>query len=416
MRRTRLIPLTLTATALLTLMGLGVAHADSAAAVRAQDWPQYRGPGGDGVYPGAGLDLKWTAEGPKKLWQRPLGGGFSGLTATDGHLFTLYSKGGDEFLVALDAATGKQAWSLRTGDERKDQFGDGPRSTPVVDGDRIFAVGALGHLWSVDRGTGEVLWDRDLRKDFGAVVPTWGVSAQPVIHGDLLLFNVGGKPGHAIMAFEKTTGKVRWKTGSGIPGYALPVTFTVGGVEQTAFFTGTALTSVVPTTGEVLWTLPWKTAYDVNAAAPIFIAPDRLFVSSGYDTGAAMLRVKGADGSASVEEVWRSRRMKNQFSSSVYHDGHIYGFDNKNLKCIDAKTGQDRWRKSGFGHGSLFFLDGHFVVLGEKGKMALVEADPTAYKEKAVTRVADGKHWTVPTYYDGKLYVRNEKDLFSFGL
>lgn len=383
------------------------------------DWPRFRGPGGDGRSSETGWSKSWPDDGPATLWQAPLGGGFSGVTAAGGRVFTLYSRGGRELAAGFDAETGEALWTADLDHERKDRFGDGPRSTPPVDDGVLYAVSAQGKLHALDAASGERLWSHDLQVEFGARVPAFGVSASPIVEGELLMFNVGGKRGHAIMAFDKTSGEVVWSAESDLPGYASPVTFTTGGVRQTVFFTGSSLISVDPSSGAKLWKHPWKTAYDINAASPLFIAPDKLFVSSGHDTGAALLRVVGggsAGGTASATVLWKTRGMRNHFSSSVYVDGHIYGFDNKNFKCIDAESGKDRWRKGSLGHGSLFYADGHLVVLSEDGRLVLVEATAKAYSEKASHQVADAKHWTVPTLSRGRLYVRNERDLYCLDL
>jgi hypothetical protein len=179
------------------------------------------------------------------------------------------------------------------------------------------------------------------------------------------------------------------------------------------FFTGSRLVAVAPDDGKPLWDVRWKTSYDVNAATPIFIPPDRLFVASGYDTGAALFRIEGGGGTARAEELWRTRGMKNQFSSSIYKDGYLYGFDNAILKCLDAATGEERWKARGFGHGSLTYADGHLIVLGDRGDLALVEATPEAYREKGRAAVLSGKCWTVPTLAGGRLYLRNEREIVA---
>jgi outer membrane protein assembly factor BamB len=188
---------------------------------------------------------------------------------------------------------------------------------------------------------------------------------------------------------------------------------TTDGVRQAVFFTAEKLYSVAPDTGKVYWQKPWKTSWDVNAAMPIFIAPDRLFVSSGYDTGAALLKVSGDARSMTIDEVWTTREMKNQFSSSIYHEGYIYGFDNKNLTCLDAKTGERQWRERDLGHGSLMLADGHLIVLGDKGQLVLVEASSKAYREKGRVQMFKGKTWTVPTLSDGRLFVRDENEMVA---
>ena len=397
-------------------LALALAVAGLALPLAAADWPQFRGKNADGISTEKGPLPAWPASGPRKLWQVPLGGGYSGIVLADQQLYTQFSRDQAEWLGAFDLTTGKNLWSLRLDEMRPDQFGDGPRATPSLDGDRIYTVSAYGKLHCADRKTGKSLWSHDLRARFGLVVPTWGVSSSPVVVGDLLLHNVGGTPGHLIVAFDKLTGKPVWNSESGLAGYALPITFELAGSRQTLFFAGQKAVAVDPKTGRKLWEVPWETAYDVNAATPIFVAPDRIFLSSGYDTGAGLFRIESVGGKWVPKELWHSREMKNQFSSSIYLNGYFYGFDGKNLQCLDTKTGQGVWRRGGFGQGSLTYVDGHFLVLGDNGRLALIEANPQAYVEIASTQVAEGKHWTVPTFADGHLYIRNEVNLLAFAL
>ena len=157
------------------------------------------------------------------------------------------------------------------------------------------------------------------------------------------------------------------------------------------------------------WKHPWKTSWDVNAAMPVLVAPKTVFIASGYDTGAALFKIS----KNGAEEIWRTRDMKNQFSTSVLHDGHLYGFNNKILQCIDAKTGKLKWKARDLGHGSLIYADGNLIVMGEQGQLALVEATPEAYREKSQFRMFKGKTWTMPTLADGVLYVRDEHELVA---
>lgn len=400
----------------LLAIGLLAAAPLAAPLAAADDWPQYRGPAADGISAEKLPPKAWPAAGPRQLWQVPLGGGYSGIVTADTAVYTQWSQGRDELLGAFDAATGKSLWKLRLDDLRPDQFGDGPRATPVIDAERIYAVSAFGKLHCADRKTGKAIWSHDLKARFGLTVPTWGVSSSPVVEGDLLLHDVGGRAGFLLVGFDKKTGKPVWNSESGLAGYAQPISFTIAGIRQTLFFAGQKAVAVDPKTGRKLWEIPWSTAYDVNAATPIFIAPDQVFLSSGYDTGGGLFRIEAAAGKLTPRELWRNRSMKSLFSSAIYRDGFIYGFDNKNLQCIDAKTGQSVWRRGGFGHGSLTYVDGHFVVLGENGKLALVEVSREAYVEVASSQLADGKHWTVPTVSGGNLYVRNEENLIALAL
>jgi len=166
----------------------------------------------------------------------------------------------------------------------------------------------------------------------------------------------------------------------------------------------------------MFWRHPWQTSYDVNAATPIFIPNDKVFISSGYGVGATVLQIQSQGGSMKVEPVWRSRVMKNHWASSILHQGYIYGFDDGILACIDANTGEQQWQQRGFQKGSLIFADGHLIILGERGNLALAEATPSAYKEKATAEVLRGKCWTMPTLAGGKLYVRNQSEILCLDM
>jgi outer membrane protein assembly factor BamB len=380
-------------------------------AAPAADWPQYRGPRLDGTSSETGLARQWPADGPETLWRHDLGDGYSGMAVVDGRLYTMYGSGGDEMLVCLDAATGREIWRLRTDDNRADGQGGGPRATPTVHGSTVYAVGAQGKLYAVEAVSGEKVWWTDLVQAFGAGVPTWGVAASPIVVGELLLLDVGGRSGYSIVAFDSTTGTVVWHAESDKAGYSTPLPVTVDGIRQALFFTATQLVSVSPADGRTFWRQPWETSYDVNAAMPVFLPPDRVFISSSYDRGALVLTMRRDGDGVAISEAWRSRDMKNHFNSSVYLDGHLYGFDDGTLKCLDAATGEERWAQRGFAKGSLLAADGHLLVLSERGVLALVEATPSAYVERARAQVLDGKTWTMPTLSDGVLYVRDQQEI-----
>jgi outer membrane protein assembly factor BamB len=403
---------TAAATVLVLAAALAAGTAASAGAVAA-DWPQFRGPHRDGISAETGLATRWPDGGPAVLWRTPLGEGYSGLSVVGGRLFTLFSDDRDELVVALDAATGKELWRFRLDGKYSDGQGNGPRSTPTVDDGVVYALGARGRLAALDAATGKPKWNQDLKATFGARVPTWGVATSPLVEGDLLLLDVGGRPGAALVALHKRNGVVAWTSETDRAGYAAPITVTIAGRRQVIFFTGSRLVGVALEDGRPLWDVGWSTSYDVNAATPIFIAPDQVFIASGYDTGAALFKIGGDGQTLRATEVWRTRGMKNQFSSSIYKDGYLYGFDNAILRCLDAKNGEEQWKARGFGHGSLTYADGHLIVLGDRGNLALVEATPAEYREKATAQALTGKCWTVPTFADGRLFLRNEREVVA---
>ena len=394
----------------------------------ATEWPQWRGTNRDGVSDEVGLVKEWGPNGPKILWKLPLGEGFSGISVSQGRVYTMFSKGSDEFVVCLDATDGQEIWRFRSDNNyHEGQGGNGPRATPTIDGDLLFTISAHGKLYALNAANGQKVWSHNLQQKFGSKMPRWGFSTSPLIEGELLLVEVGGKGEKSIVAFNKNSGEVIWSSHKDKLGYSSPIAITVKGVRQIICFTGTQLVSLSPIDGTIYWQYPWKTGYDVNAATPVFIPPDKVFISSGYDKGAAVLQMRvfisHDDDRAAVEqirenqatvrikEIWKNRKMKNQFSSSVLHENYLYGFDNSILKCIAADTGEEQWKTRGFGKGTVIFADNHLIILSDRGKLGLAEATPAGYIEKASAKVLSGLCWTAPTLADGRLYLRNEEEI-----
>ena len=354
--------------------------------------------------------------------------GFSGISISQGRVYTMFSKGNDEFVVCLDATDGAEIWRFRSDKNyHEGQGGNGPRATPTIDGDLLYTISAYGKLYALNAASGQEIWSHDLQQKFGSNMPRWGFSTSPLVDGELLLIEVGGKGEKSIVAFNKNSGDVVWSSHKDKLGYSSPIAITVKGVRQIICFTGTKLVSVSPTDGTIYWKYPWKTGYDVNAATPVFIPPDKVFISSGYDKGAAVLQmrvfvspdndraatdqIKANQGTVRIKEIWKNRKMKNQFATSILHENYLYGFDNSILKCIEANTGEEQWKSRGFGKGTVILADGHLIILSDRGKLGLAEATPAGYIEKASAKVLNGLCWTVPTLANGKLYVRNEEEM-----
>jgi outer membrane protein assembly factor BamB len=386
------------------------------AAALSADWPQFRGPSRNGISEETGLLTSWPGTGPPQIWRRGLGEGYSGLSVVGDRLYTLYGTPEDEMVGCFEAATGRTIWTRRLDEFREDSQGGGPRATPTVHEGLVHVLGARAVLATLNASTGDLVWRRDLRREFGARVPRWGASSSPLVEGNLVIVDAGGGPGKSLVALDRRTGRTHWTAHSDRPGYSAPLSAEIHGVRQILSFAGTSLVAVAARDGAVLWTVPWETSYDVNAATPIFMPPDKVFVSSSYDTGAAVFRVLREGTGFSVVEVWRSRVMKNHFNSSVAWKGHLYGFDDGTLKCVDAATGEERWSQRGFAKGSLLLADGHLIVLGERGTLALVEATPEAYREKGRAQVLEGRTWTMPALAGGRLYLRNQTDMLALDL
>ena len=378
------------------------------------EWAQWRGPNRDGISSETGFLKNWSPEGPKVLWHIPLGAGYSGISIAQGKVYTMCAEGSDEYVICLDASNGKEVWRFRSGAKFTEQRGDGPRSMPTVHGDSVFALGAEGKLYALDASDGTKLWAHNFVEEFGSKIPTWGFSSSPLIEGDLVLVEAGGKDGQAIIAFNKKSGDVVWTTHTDEVGYSSPIPIDFGGVRQIIFLTSKTLLSVAPEDGQIYWKYPWPEG--INIATPIFIPDDKIFISASYDKGAVLLKMMTDEEGIGVEEVWKSRVMKNHFNSSVLQGDYLYGFDNAILTCIEVNTGEEQWRQRGFKKGSLLLADGYLIILGEGGKLALAEANPNEYNEKALFQLFDDKCWTVPTLAGGKLYIRNQKEMVCLDL
>jgi len=381
----------------------------------AEDWPNWRGPRHDGISRES-IRKSWPAEGPKVVWKRDLTGGYSTFAVAGGRLYTMTEDQKQEIVLCLDANTGETVWEYRYAADydkhpQLDQrFKGGPRSSPTLDGDCLYTIGTLGMLHCIDVKTGKPVWQADLLQMAGRTAPEFGYTHSPLISGDLLFVHPGGTKGNSLAALNRRDGSVVWKAEDDPIGYSTPVAIEHGGTQQVVFFTARGLVAVTPKEGKVLWRFDWKTNYDLNVATPIF-ANDQVFLSSNYGRGAALVRLKAG---ANPEEVYRSAEMQNHFSTCVLWQGHLYGFSNDRLRCMELATGQVKWDQRGFGRGSLVLADGHLIILGENGQLALAEATPAAYTEKAAPKaMLQGPCWNVPVLSNGKLYLRSENLLLA---
>jgi outer membrane protein assembly factor BamB len=385
------------------------------------DWPQWRGPNGDGVSLETNLLGTWPEGGLRKLWERPLGRGFSCPVVARGRLFTMAQEDDppSESVLCLDAETGAEVWRFRYANRYEERMGDGPRSTPAVDGDFVFTLGPTGIFHCLRADTGEKVWRHDLLEEFHAPRPQYGVSCSPLVEGDRVFVMPGGPAGGSVAAFDKHTGALLWKALDDPAGYSSPIAVTAAGVRQVLFFTNTALVSLAPEDGKLLWRHPWETPHGFNIATPLAF-DNYAFISSAYTKGCTLLEITAsADGSLAALPVYTHNRMRNYFASSIRKGGYIYGFDNNDVVCMDVRTGKVAWREEGirtFKKGSLTMADDRLIILSESGKLSLAEATPDGYHEISSCDVSRNKCWTVPIVAGGKLYVRDEGRLVCLDL
>jgi outer membrane protein assembly factor BamB len=393
----------------------------------AGDWPQYRGPNADGTT-SEKMMRTWPESGPRRIWTTPLNAGFSTFAVADGKAFTLVSRSienvNNEVCVALDADTGRELWAAPLGYSKYDgggdsgapgnSGGDGPRSTPAADGNRVYALSGGLVLSCFDAQAGKTVWKKDLIKEFGAQNIRWQNAASPVLEGNLIFVCAGG-PGQSLLCFHKATGALVWKGQSDKMTHATPVVATIHGHRQVIFFTQSGLVSVVPGTGTVLWR--YKFPYSTSTAASPVVGGDLVFCSAGYSVGAAAVKITQEGNSFKATEAWRKpNQLINHWSTSVYHDGHLYGlfgfkqWERVPLKCIDIQTGDEKWSKEGFGQGGTILVDGSLVTLAENGELVVVEATPKSYNETARTKAVTGKCWNNVAIADGRIYARSTKE------
>lgn len=384
----------------------------SPAVVRASAyWTGFRGPGRDGYYGQQPVRTDWgSALTP--LWKQPIGGGFSSFAIAEGRAFTIEQRGVREVAAAYDLVTGRELWTSAW-TALFQENGDGPRATPAWHDGRLYVLGATGELRALDAATGRTLWRTDMLADAGADNLEFGMSASPLVVGNTVVVLPGGANGQSVVAYDRQSGTRVWGALDDGASYASPVLATLAGVRQILAFTATRLVGLSPENGKLLWELPWRTVN--QAAQPLVTGPDRLFVSTATD--AAMLQLTaGADGQLTARELWRTNRMNNNFSSSVLHDGHIYGLDGSILACIDASTGELRWKGGRYGSGQVMLANGHLIVVTEQGELALVRADPKAHQEITRFPAIEGTTWNHPAMSDGILLIRNVEEMAAFDI
>lgn len=421
----------------LTTLLLGLA----ALPLMAGDWPQFRGPDRNGLSPETGLLATWPEEGPPEVWRLPIGEGYSAVTAVGNRLYTLFAeppvaeaaesdkgatateaaeaseeveKTAREFAVALDAASGKELWRTAVDERLETTFGNGPRSTPVVVGDRIFAMGSRGKIAALSTSDGAVEWQVDALESLGGSLHTWGFSGSILIDGERAIVELGLPEGKTYGAFSITDGELLWTTGdSAGAGYNSPQIITMHGHRHLLYLVAGQLRGV-DFEGNELWAHPWPEGE--SHAMPIFIAPDMVYASGAEGVGAAVVRITPDGEGFAIEELWSGNHMKNHFSSSLLYEGHIYGFDNATLKCIEATTGEMKWAKRGFGKGSLIYGDGHLFILSDRGRLLMAKATPDGWQEEGRVEALGGRTWTAPSIANGRLYLRGHEEIVAYDL
>jgi len=383
-------------------------------------WTDFRGPRRDGHYAERPILTDWPAGGLRTLWRQPIGGGYASFVIAAGRAFTLEQRRDREAVTAYDLATGRELWAHSYPAAFSESMGgDGPRATPTWHDGRLYSLGAEGEFCCLEAASGKLLWRKNVLAEARAKNLYFALSTSPLIVDDTVIVLSGdpdGGAGNTVFAFHKVTGERVWAALNERLAYTSPMLVTLASERQILLAAATRLVGLKPEDGSVLWDFPWKVQYDNSIAQPVLVGTNRFLISGGYGTGCALVEIVRQGDRLRARQVWKNQNLKNKFNSSVFHDGFVYGLDEGILTCIDAATGARRWKDGRYGYGQLLLADGHLLVLGGDGELALVKASPDKLVEVAKSPGIRGKTWNHPAIAAGRLLVRNAVEMACFDL
>mgnify|MGYP001190414822 CR=1 FL=1 len=386
-------------------------------AASAADWPQWRGPGGDGVFDAPKLPTKWPEGGLRTAWTAPVGGGYAGIAVADGRVFTLDYENEFERVLCLDATTGKALWAhsypVKYGN--LGGYANGPRTTPTIAGGKAYTLGAFGHLHCFDAKTGDVLWKHDTVAAFGAKVPEWGFAGSPTLDGDKLIVHLAAEKNGSVMAFDKTTGKELWRSLPDPGGYCTPTIIHPPTGKQVVLWTPEFVHGLDPSTGKSLWKVPYKVTYGVSIAPPIY--RDGVVFVTGYWEGSKAIRLgpKATD----AEVIWTNeKQLRGLMAQPMCRDGHVYSFDRDlGFSCFELKSGKKLWDddntltpKARNPHASIVWLNdtNRILALNAVGELVLGRLSPKGFEEESRTKALKGRMWGHPAFAGRFLYAKTD--------
>ena len=385
--------------------------------VTGADWPQWQGPDRTGLSSETGLLKQWPASGPPLVWSvSSLGVGYGSISIKDDRIFVQGSNGRQSLVYVLSRADGKGMWSKALGPAGDNDRGPGPRGTPTVDGDRVYVLTENGDLACLKTADGTSLWQRNILKDFGGRNLGWLISESPLVDGNNVIVTPGGR-GAGMVALNKMTGATVWtsKDLSDEAGYASVVVADVKGVRTLMTLTAEAGVGVRASDGKLMWRYMPVANRTANIATPVF-SDNKVFYTSNYDTGGALLGLTAQNGEVKAKEIYFTREMQNHHGGVLLVNGYLYGFNNSILTCLEFATGNVMWRDRSVGKGSLTYADGNLYIQSEDNLVGLAEANPTMYREKGRFRIPDQglPSWAHPVVAGGRLHIRNQRTLAAY--
>ena len=408
-----------------TNLSFGTAEERTQPAKIETDWPQFRGPRGDGSWHGPKLPETWPAAGLKRVWKQPIGGGYAGISVAVGRVITMDRQADPEVerVLCFDATTGTPMWQhaypVAYG---KLDYGNGPRAAPTIHAEFVYTVGALGDIRCLDAKTGEPVWKRNYLTDFGGRLPAWGYAGSPVVCGDMLILQPGGENGSSVIALERTTGKELWRSLNDEAGYCTPLVYRAHDQDELICWTPSHIRCLEARTGKLLWSHPYEITYGVSIAKPI-VHENIVFVA-GYWHGSKAFRLGEAPTDAKL--AWEENKyLRGLMSQPLYRDGHVYLLDKQyGLTCFELQTGKKLWDdknqmtpRGRNPHASLVWLGDtdRAIILNEEGELILARLNPDGYQEQSRTKIIDFT-WAHPAFAGNRIFARTDKELVCVAL
>jgi len=384
-----------------------------------KDWPGFRGPDRDGRVHGVKIATDWKTSPPKLLWRKRVGPAWSSMVIVGDRLFTQEQRGATEVVVCVDANTGNENWVHEDAGRFEENMGGvGPRATPTFADGKIYSLGAAGTLNCLDAATGKPQWSRNIVTDSGATVPMWGFSSSPLVASGLVIVYAGGTGDHGLLAYRADSGEPQWQVPTGQQSYSSPQLVTLNGQEQILFVCDKALTSVDPSTGDVLWSYVREEGMGQPAVQPQVVSDSQLLVSFAPDSGTALLEVTRDAKAWHAKPKWKSRNLKPFFNDFVRYGDALFGFDGNIFCCVDLKTGKRNWKGGRYGNGEVLLIADQslLLVISESGDAVLVEANPKEHRELGRIHAIDGKTWNHPVISMDRMFVRNAEEMACYEL
>lgn len=386
-------------------------------------WLQWGGPNQDFKADAHSLASSWPEDGPSKIWQRELGDGYSAILVDNGTLYTMYRANNQEIVIALEAKTGKTIWEYKYDSSPEEghakDFGEGPRATPLITGDRIYTIGVSGAMHCLDKKTGKVHWSQELWKDFKGNVLNHGYASSPIAYKNTIITLVGGK-GASLVAFDQTDGHVVWKGLDFINSYSTPIMIDVDGLDTMLTFMGKEIIAIDPNNGELRWSYPFENRWKQNVCMPVWNKKNNILFFSTTSMGARGFKLTRNKNKVDFEELWANKKLQLYHVTAIGLGDYVYGCARGSAphfySAINIKTGKLAWRERGFAKATSVYADGKMIILEDDGHLRLARVNPEALTIQSKVKLLDDVAWTVPTIVGKNMYVRDKKIIMALDL